>query len=68
MVTGSYFLAWSAQWLLEDFPKVRLYLGLPKSPAMDWSGVPGVARLRLRPRSAGAGKEERKRLEGVLDP
>lgn len=67
VVAGSYFLAWSAQWLLEDFPKLRFYLGLPKKPAMDWSGVPGVARLRLRPAPRGTAKEGQKTLEGVLD-
>jgi surface polysaccharide O-acyltransferase-like enzyme len=46
VVGGSYLLAWTARWLLEDFPRVRACLGLPGKPAMEWSGLPGVARLR----------------------
>lgn len=32
VVGGSYALAWAAQWLLEEFPKARFALGLPKHP------------------------------------
>jgi surface polysaccharide O-acyltransferase-like enzyme len=52
---GSYFLAWFTQWLLEDFPRLRFLLGLPKKLVMDWSGVPGLSRLRLRRTQAGNG-------------
>ena len=48
VVAGSYLLAWTVQWLLEDFPRLKFYFGLPKQ-AMDWSGVPGFGRLRLQP-------------------
>jgi hypothetical protein len=48
VVAGSYLLAWFTQWLLEDFPRIRFYFGLPKNLVMDWSGVPGFQRLKLR--------------------
>ncbi len=48
VVAGSYLLAWSTQWLLEDFPKVRFYFGLPNKPIMNWSGVPGLSTFRIR--------------------
>ena len=48
VVAGSYLLAWSMQWLLEDFPKVRFYFGLPKNLVLDWSGVPGLGRFKLK--------------------
>lgn len=48
VVAGSYLLAWCTQWLLEDFPRLRFYFGLPKKPVMDWSGVPGLSRFKLR--------------------
>jgi hypothetical protein len=48
VVAGSYLLAWFAQWLLEDFPRIRFYLGLPMKPALDWSRVPGARLFRLR--------------------
>jgi peptidoglycan/LPS O-acetylase OafA/YrhL len=48
VVAGTYLLAWFTQWLLEDFPAIRFYLGLPKKLVMDWSGVPGINRLKLR--------------------
>ena len=48
VVLGSYLLAWFLQWLLEDFPRLRFYFGLPNSPLMDWSGVPGISRFKLR--------------------
>lgn len=35
VVVGSYVLAWAAQWLLEDFPKLRFAFGLPKHP-LKW--------------------------------
>lgn len=68
VVAGSYFLAWSAQWLLEDFPRLRFYLGLPKKLRMDWSGVPGVSRLTLRPGERSAHRPaDKKALEGAFD-
>jgi surface polysaccharide O-acyltransferase-like enzyme len=48
VVAGSYWLAWSVQWLLEDFPLLRFCLGLPKKPMVDWSKVPGARLFRLR--------------------
>jgi hypothetical protein len=48
VVGGSYFLAWSIQWLLEDFPTLRFYFGLPKKPTMNWSAVPGVSRFKIK--------------------
>ncbi|MBW8887768.1 MAG: acyltransferase [Fibrobacteres bacterium] len=48
VVAGSYLLAWTTQWLLEDFPRLRFYLGLPKKPIVDWSRVPGARLFRLR--------------------
>lgn len=59
VVAGSYLLAWTAQWLLEDFPRVRFCLGLPKKPMVDWSRVPGARLFRLRssaPRDAAQGR------------
>ena len=53
VVAGSYFVAWLAQWLLEDFPRLRFYFGLPKKPIMEWSGVPGFGRFKLRPSKQG---------------
>jgi hypothetical protein len=68
VVAGSYLLAWSAQWLLEDFPRLRFYLGLPKKPLMDWSGVPFLSRLRLRPGGRPAGRPaEKKALENAFE-
>lgn len=68
VVVGSYVLAWTAQWLLEDFPRLRFYLGLPKKPAMDWSGVPGFNRLFFRPDSRKNGAPEKKKaLEGAFE-
>ncbi|MDB5049223.1 MAG: hypothetical protein JWO30_2294 [Fibrobacteres bacterium] len=48
VVAGSYLLAWFAQWLLEDFPRLRFYLGLPNKPSLDWSQVPGAGLFKLR--------------------
>jgi surface polysaccharide O-acyltransferase-like enzyme len=48
VVAGSYLLAWFAQWLLEDFPRLRFYLGLPNKPALDWSEVPGAGLFKVR--------------------
>jgi hypothetical protein len=60
VVMGTYLLAWFAQWLLEDYPRVRFYLGLPKHGTLDWSSVPGINRLRLRrPRGLGASKGQK---------
>jgi len=72
VVVGSYVLAWSTQWLLEEFPRLRFYLGLPKKPVMDWSGVPGLSRLklrseRLRPVSSPYRSGVKSRSERVLD-
>lgn len=67
VVVGSYFLAWSAQWLLEDFPKLRFYMGLPKKLVMDWSGVPGLSRFRIQANRRAAQQREPKRLEGAFD-
>jgi hypothetical protein len=53
VVAGSYLLAWTAQWLLEDFPRLRFCLGLPKKPIVDWSKVPGARLFRLRVAQAG---------------
>lgn len=67
VVTGSYFLAWTAQWLLEDYPRLQFYLGLPKG-TIRWSGVPGFSRLRLRVGSSPSSRVgEQKRLEGAYD-
>lgn len=57
VVMGTYVLAWFTAWLLEDFPSARFYLGLPKHGAVDWAGVPGLSRLRLR-RRRGVGSAE----------
>ncbi|HLP42323.1 MAG TPA: acyltransferase [Fibrobacteria bacterium] len=67
VVVGSYFLAWTAQWLLEDFPLLRFCFGLPKKPAMDWSGVPGLSRLRLRARMRNSGMTSRPARPGILE-
>lgn len=48
VVAGSYLVAWSLQWLLEDFPKLRFYLGLPNHPIKDWSSLPGLSRFKLK--------------------
>ncbi len=48
VVAGSYLLAWFSQWLLEDFPRLRFYLGLPKKPLVNWSEVPGASLFRVR--------------------
>jgi hypothetical protein len=48
VVAGSYLLAWFAQWLLEDFPRLRFYLGLPKKPLVVWSEIPGASLFKLR--------------------
>lgn len=56
VVGGSYLLAWFCQWLLEDFPRARLYLGLPGKPVLVWSGLPGVARL-IRAAKSVAGQQ-----------
>ncbi|HKP97346.1 MAG TPA: acyltransferase [Fibrobacteria bacterium] len=48
VVAGTYLLAWMAQWLLEDFPRLRFYLGLPNKPVLVWSEVPGAGLFKLR--------------------
>ncbi len=48
VVAGTYLLAWFAQWLLEDFPRLRFCLGLPNKPQVIWSQVPGAGLLKLR--------------------
>lgn len=53
VLAGSYLLAWAAQWLLEDFPRARFCLGLPKRPMVDWSRIPGARLFRLRAGSTG---------------
>lgn len=55
VIAGSYLLAWAAQWLLEDFPRARFCLGLPKRPMVDWSRVPGAKLFRMRETTAGRG-------------
>lgn len=62
VVAGSYLLAWTVQWLLEDFPRLRFYLGLPKKP-MAWSGVPGFSRLRLQPTRRAGPQSDTQRLD-----
>jgi probable poly-beta-1,6-N-acetyl-D-glucosamine export protein len=47
VLAGSYGLAWAAHWLLEDFPKLRFALGLPKQP-LKLREVPGLRRLWSR--------------------
>ncbi len=44
VVLGSYALAWFAQWLLEEFPRLRYALGLPK-PALKLREVPFARRF-----------------------
>lgn len=44
VVLGSYVLAWVSQWLLEEFPRIRFALGLPK-PALKLREVPLARRL-----------------------
>lgn len=51
VVAGSYLLAWFTQWLLEDFPRLRFYLGLPNKPRLDWSKVPGASIFKIRRRA-----------------
>jgi peptidoglycan/LPS O-acetylase OafA/YrhL len=46
VLAGSYGLAWMAHWLLEDFPKLRFGLGLPKHP-LKLREVPGLRRIWL---------------------
>ena len=67
VVAGSYLLAWFCQWLLEDFPRMRFYLGLPGKPLIDWAEVPGVRLFKVRrqradlirnPRDAGSPNRE----------
>ncbi len=48
VVAGSYLLAWFCQWLLEDFPRLRFYLGLPSKPHIQWSEVPGAGMFKLK--------------------
>jgi hypothetical protein len=48
VVAGSYLLAWFTQWLLEDYPRLRFYLGLPKKPLVVWSDIPGAGLFKLR--------------------
>ncbi len=47
VVLGSYALAWLAQWLLEDYPKLRFALGLPKTP-LRAEDLPGHSYLSSR--------------------
>jgi hypothetical protein len=53
VVTGcSYGMAWFVQWLLEDFPRLRYALALPKKK-LDWKGLPGIAWLMVhKPQSS----------------
>jgi len=44
VVLGSYGLAWLAQWLLDEFPKLRFVLGLPGHP-LALRSLPGVKRF-----------------------
>jgi surface polysaccharide O-acyltransferase-like enzyme len=48
VVAGTYLLAWFAQWLLEDFPRLRFYLGLPGKPEIEWAKAPGAGLFKLR--------------------
>ena len=50
VVMGTYGLAWMAQWLLEDYPKIRFALGLPKARLNpgDLPGFTYFAALRLK--------------------
>ncbi len=41
VVAGTYALAWLVQWLLEDYPRLRFALGLPKAPLRK-ADLPGV--------------------------
>ena len=60
MVTAcSYAMAWFVQWLLEDFPKLRYALALPKTK-LDWKGLPGIAWLMLhKPESSKPSRSSR---------
>ena len=44
---GSYLAAWLAQWLLEDYPRLRFALGLPK-PALRSEDIPGYSWIRAQ--------------------
>ncbi len=55
VLVGSYALAWFAQWLLEEFPRMRFLIGLPRNHAFQWDGVPGIRRLKLRRLSSESG-------------
>ncbi|MEO6094501.1 MAG: acyltransferase [Fibrobacteria bacterium] len=59
VIAGTYLLAWFAQWLLEDFPKLRFYLGLPGKPAVVWSEVPGAGLFKLNRGRRNGGVERR---------
>ncbi len=48
VLIGSYFLAWFIHWLLEDFPRLRFYFGLPEKNILSWNEIPGYYRLKIR--------------------
>jgi hypothetical protein len=66
VVGGSYALGWFTQWLLEDFPRLRFALGLPKTPLRK-EDLPGVLLWKSRREAAAAENElpESRRPEPV---
>jgi surface polysaccharide O-acyltransferase-like enzyme len=57
VIGGSYALAWLSQWLLEDYPRLRFALGLPKGQ-LRWADLPGYSFLTARLRLENARQEE----------
>ncbi len=47
VVGGSYAFAWLSQWLLEDFPRLRLAFGLPKA-SLRKEDLPGLVYALLK--------------------